>query len=133
MARIQPEKIIQWRGAPIFKKIWLATPIEIRKQWEKVCEEGTDSTFAVVAAIFRTIDQQAKYSARLILQDPDLPIVNYFFVEWRMPGLRFVWPYGTLYMPVSVSGEAVSGNMVSGMDYENGIFPEELLGKKWQE
>jgi len=133
MARTMAEKYYKWSEWGMWRKTWLATTKAVQVEWEKVCKDGTDSTYAVASAIYRIINQQAGYSERVITGDLTKPIVNFYFIEWRLIGGKLIWPFGTLYMPVAVSVQAVSGNMISNMDYKNGIFPVELLGEKWQE
>jgi len=111
----------------------MEAPDEVLAFWEEMTQGLSDTMKAFLVYCLTLQGEQMNYSEKEMKEGKeDANVINYLFIEWRTPDIKLPWPFGTIDIPVAILGKARLGDADLGMTEENGIFPEELLGKKWQ-
>lgn len=136
MTSIRPPSYYKWSQMLTtqkqFEAFWsfLAWLEEIM---EELTEEEANTERAFLQAMERLMGDQLNFSEKDMKQGrEDPPIVNWMDIEWRFPGIKLPWPFGSLEIPTAILGKARLGDADFGMDEENSRFPERLLGIHWK-
>ena len=92
-----------------FRDAIARTPYADLKTWEIPCRENRISTEGVLFWFWLLWSYQLEEIGRN----------NFLFMEWRFRTAKFLWPFGTLAIPLAVLGKAELGRSTLNLHYKN--------------
>ena len=112
MSRLKHKYHIDFTDFPDFQKAWENTPPENLEGWEKIAEDLSTSTYALLWSLYRT----------WVIQLNTPKTINWLYIEWLFLTNKLIWPYGSLDIPVATLGQAKCGWTVLNLIEENALI-----------